>query len=1112
MISTETEINQARSRENCLNVLRYWHQLEFFIPYNLDEALAKSTESFDISLPSLQGEKANNLLPWLNKKERPYHYQLYLLPFEKKELTQLSTRHFPVEFKQQNRIELEENLLDEGLTCFASLFIDKNGNPQWNKLSISTLPWAMGMLQSGEFGNLSEETYNRDIVLFQSAINLLKNQFENNKINEMKPGPFDANLLVNLLKALSQWARYSPDYPFVVVIKPILAKEEDNANFDDKIPSNLPIDPENNNQEEFSKETLSINDELDILNSFFIRDLEKTINYVANNSHLGLEAYINGNREKIDILATANQPLLLQQLQPRHTNMGRWPSPPSNFMSLMQQLCINQAFMTSSAQPILATNGPPGTGKTTLLKDIVAENIIQRAKALANFSSVSACFTKTKKIVLKDKKATISILNEKLTGFEMLVVSSNNTAVENISRELPLKTSLGSDYRESCQYLRPVAAKLVANHFSNRLQPPLPALQPWGLISIVLGNASNQQEFIQRFFWSPDKNTEADKRKQQGQYLNIWEWREQYKGCSFDEAKKAFLEAWKSAEKYKTSLQEFADVQIQYNTLSQKIAEQYQILKELQQEIESLIKEKDSIQMILQESKNRQDALYKEINQQLEFKPSFWKRLLRTEEAKLYKNTFINLQTRRFQLIEESLKLQQNLSQLAKIISEKQIIDKERNSYLEQIKLQFLDVHNKYLQLKSFFSSINIPSDSITEKDQIQSYWQSEEFNRLRSEVFICSLQLHEAWLAEALKDKYFGGNLFAINALLEGKSPLASTDELAIWQSLFMIIPVVSSTFASIRRQFKNINAHSLGWLLIDEAGQATPQSVVGALWRCKKAIVVGDPRQIEPIISLPQHLIEGVANQRFSSINPHWLPHVASIQTLADLASPLGSITQQKHQQEWVGIPLLVHRRCLDPMFSIANDIAYDNKMINARLVTNTTDFQLPASVWFDVAGKATDKQYVPAQIECLLKLFIWFYNFDKGLPRLFVITPFKQVRKYLKEAIQNQDNWVNQIDSQIPVPTQRDLSIWINKHIGTVHTFQGKEAEKVIFVLGADKEQKGAIRWASSKPNLLNVALTRATDRIYIIGEWELWADKPYFCKMSSVLERKDWLKVR
>lgn len=44
---------------------------------------------------------------------------------------------------------------------------------------------------------------------------------------------------------------------------------------------------------------------------------------------------------------------------------------------------------------------------------------------------------------------------------------------------------------------------------------------------------------------------------------------------------------------------------------------------------------------------------------------------------------------------------------------------------------------------------------------------------------------------------------------------------------------------------------------------------------------------------------------------------------------------------------------------------------------------------------------------------------------------------------------------------------------KRVGTVHTFQGKEADEVIVLLGCDKNSKGAVRWVNS--NIVNVAAT-------------------------------------
>ena len=73
---------------------------------------------------------------------------------------------------------------------------------------------------------------------------------------------------------------------------------------------------------------------------------------------------------------------------------------------------------------------------------------------------------------------------------------------------------------------------------------------------------------------------------------------------------------------------------------------------------------------------------------------------------------------------------------------------------------------------------------------------------------------------------------------------------------------------------------------------------------------------------------------------------------------------------------------------------------------------------------------------------------------------------------------------------------LKKWCDKRIGTVHTFQGKEEDTVLLVLGADREHSGAAQWAASKPNLLNVAITRAKRRFYVIGERSLWESLPYF----------------
>ena len=154
------------------------------------------------------------------------------------------------------------------------------------------------------------------------------------------------------------------------------------------------------------------------------------------------------------------------------------------------------------------------------------------------------------------------------------------------------------------------------------------------------------------------------------------------------------------------------------------------------------------------------------------------------------------------------------------------------------------------------------------------------------------------------------------------------------------------------------NTPPQSLGWLLIDEAGQAVPQAATGAIMRTKRAVIVGDPIQIEPVVTLPEILTKSIC-QYFKIDADRFNAPDASVQTLADATSEYTAEFSGADGTRKVGIPLLVHRRCSEPMFTISNNIAYNKKMVQAKKKGDSPIRDLLGpSRWHDIQGRSQDK----------------------------------------------------------------------------------------------------------------------------------------------------------
>jgi hypothetical protein len=361
---------------------------------------------------------------------------------------------------------------------------------------------------------------------------------------------------------------------------------------------------------------------------------------------------------------------------------------------------------------------------------------------------------------------------------------------------------------------------------------------------------------------------------------------------------------------------------------------------------------------------------------------------------------------------------------------------------------------------------------------EIRAVWLDEELDTARSELFHSALAVHHAFCANT---PGLRKDLHAALDVVTGAAPrtLTPAARRAAWQLLFLIVPLVSTTFASVARMLHGLGPQALGWLLIGEAGQATPQAAVGAIWRAQKVLAVGDPMQLTPVLSVPRRAQEDLAVS--FTIDPDWVPSTTSVQQLSDRIGRYGTTFTHGPQPLWVSAPLRVHRRCDLPMFEICNTIAYQGLMISAVTSRKDPVAHLPASRWLDVAATDPGSHLQRAQIARLRAVLDNLAGQGVDMSDVIAVSPFRAVADALASLRARYPGLV----------------------AGTVHTAQGKEAKVVFFVLGGDPLKPGARSWAAATPNLVNVAVSRAQHRLYVIGDRAAWQRHPYFDELARAL---------
>lgn len=790
-----------------------------------------------------------------------------------------------------------------------------------------------------------------------------------------------------------------------------------------------------------------------LLNSFFLEYLASASQQFERNvASRNLQLFLGSSvpRERRDVLNDRQS--LRAAVRPALFSPARWPGPGRYPLVLLQQAAVNLALRELKEHGILSVNGPPGTGKTTLLRDIVAALVTERARAMLAFDDPALAFSDTGyQVRAGNGRFRMHRLDTRLRGFEMLVASSNNQAVENISAELPGISAIASDALQ-LRYFKTTSDALQTCRRGT-----------WGLIAAVLGNASNRAHFKKVFWWDPDAGFSAYLLAAAGTRRPI---------RSLDSRTGQVTERLPRIVEQEDAPNGKLEALGRWHMARTRFQTALSRSEALLQTLEALRAFEDAEHGLRSAQQEHGLALY-DLQRHDAERPAAWKFLLLTVASRNWIRTRHTLKTR----------LQTATGDLGHA---KGIVQERRAVLQDPIEELRARLGSRMVNDRFF--------DRERSEYQQEAPWLDDEAHRTRDEVFEAAMALHKAFIDAAAKP--LRHNLGALMTVFGGRSS-ADVERDAIhadlWASLFLVVPVLSTTFASVDRMLGKLPSEALGWLLIDEAGQARPQAALGALMRTRRAVIVGDPMQIEPVVTLPETLTRMICRQ-FGVDPDRFNAPVASVQTLADRATSCMAAFDGQNGRRDVGVPLLIHRRCAEPMFGLSNAVAYDRLMINARQVASShIRTVLGPSCWIDVRGEAIDK-WCPEEGECVIRLLRTLMREGRE-PDLYIVTPFVVVQDRLREVI---------LQSGVLGDAIAEARQWLRQRVGTVHVVQGREAEAVIFVLGAQGlQQTGARHWAGSRPNLLNVTVSRAKEAIYVVGNRSLWRTAGLFCELDRQL---------
>jgi len=268
---------------------------------------------------------------------------------------------------------------------------------------------------------------------------------------------------------------------------------------------------------------------------------------------------------------------------------------------------------------------------------------------------------------------------------------------------------------------------------------------------------------------------------------------------------------------------------------------------------------------------------------------------------------------------------------------------------------------------------------------------------------------------------------------------------ETANIRKLQEIFPIIITTCISAHRLGEPVVMFDM--VIIDEASQCNTAVSLVPVIRGENLMLVGDPQQLNPVI-----LLDELVNQRLRKKYHVTEEYDYCKNSIYKVFLACDAVSDE--------VLLRSHYRCNRKIIEFNNQ-----KYYNSRLQICSDSAEEQPLVYVDVKNGFCDMRNTsPGEVEEIVR-----YAADHQDKSIGVITPFVNQRRLIEEAA-----------------SRAHLK---NVVCGTVHAFQGDEKDVVLFSTAITSQtQEGTYQWLKNNKELINVATSRARDKLIVLADSE------------------------